>query len=308
MLKVDLKVLEGRQAGKTIPVPVKQFLIGREQDCHLRPNSDLISRHHCVFSIDEFSVRLRDLGSTNGTYVNGTRIESPVTLKSGDRISVGKLTFEILIRQGAPKSSESIPTVPASSELSDLISTLEPSESAGDQTSEMPAISPASDTVVFAAADTSTTLPTDLTGTAPGMFPTAPGYPPAGYGMPPQGYGLPGYPPGYGMPAYPAMYPPQYPMPGYPAGYSMPGMVPGYPVPGVAVAAEPAAPEEESAAEKRKKMMAEAPPMVLPDPESTGAKAPPAPPPAAPAAPHAPPARKPSEAAADIIRNQRLKR
>ena len=59
MLKVDLRVLEGRQAGKSIPLAVKQFLIGREQDCHLRPNSELISRHHCVFSIDEFSVRLQ---------------------------------------------------------------------------------------------------------------------------------------------------------------------------------------------------------------------------------------------------------
>lgn len=307
MLKVDLKVLEGRQAGKSIPVPVKQFLIGREQDCHLRPNSDLISRHHCVFSIDEFSVRLRDLGSTNGTYVNGSRIESPVTLKSGDRISVGKLSFEIVIRQGAPKSSESIPTPPVSSELSDLISTLDPAETAGDQTSEMPAISPSSDTVVFAAADTATTLPADLVGTAPGMFPQPTGYPPPGYGMP-QGYGMPGYPPGYGIPAYPPMYPPQYPMPGYPAGYAVPGMMPGYPVPGVAVAAEPAPTETESAAEKRKKMTAEAPPMVLPDPESTGAKAPAPPPQAAPADPNAPPVRKPSEAAADIIRNQRLKR
>jgi pSer/pThr/pTyr-binding forkhead associated (FHA) protein len=308
MLKVDLKVLEGRQAGKTIPVPVKQFLIGREQDCHLRPNSELISRHHCVFSIDEFSVRLRDLGSTNGTYVNGTRIDSPITLKSGDRIAVGKLSFEVLIRQGAPKSSESIPTSPASSDLSDVISTLDSAESGGDQTVEIPAIAPSSDTVVFAAADTATALPADLTGTQPGMFPAAPGYPPPGYGMPPPGYGMPGYPPGYGMPAYPPMYPPQYPMPGYPGGYAVPGMMPGYPVPEAAAVAEVPPSETESAAEKRKKMAAESPPMVLPDPESTGAKAPPAPPPAPPSDPNAPPARKPSEAAADIIRNQRMKR
>lgn len=308
MLKVDLKVLEGRQAGKSISLAVKQFLIGREQDCHLRPSSDLISRHHCVFSVDEFSVRLRDLGSTNGTYVNGERIESPVTLKTGDRISVGKLSFEVLIRQGAPKSSESIPTAGASAELSDLISSLDPAESGGDQTGEMPAISPSADTVVFAAAETAAALPAETTGSAAAMYPNVPGYPPPGYGMPPQGYTMPGYPPGYTMPSFPPMYPPQYPMPGYPGGYGVPGMMPGYPVPGVAVAAEPPPAEPETASEKRKKLSAESPPMVLPDPESTGAKAPPAPPPAAPADPNAPPARKPSEAAADIIRNQRLKR
>ena len=56
MFQVELKVLEGRQQGKTIPLNVRQFLIGREQDCHLRPNSDLVSRHHCVFTVDDFTI------------------------------------------------------------------------------------------------------------------------------------------------------------------------------------------------------------------------------------------------------------
>jgi len=303
MLKVELKVLEGRQAGKTIPLPLKQFLVGREQDCHLRPNSELISRHHCVFSIDDFSVRLRDLGSTNGTFVNGAKIEAPVTLKSGDRISFGKLAFEVLIRPGAPKTAEVPPAAPAtaaSSDLGDLLSTLDSGDSGSDQTGEMPAISPSDDTVVIANIDTATGMPV----VPPGGFAPQQPYPQMPYA--PQGYGMPGYPPGYGMPGYQPMYPPQYPMAGYPAGYGMPGMMPGYPVPGPAAEAPPAT--ADSAAEKKKKALAEAPPMVLPDPESTGAKAPPPPPPAAPADPNAPPARKPSEAAADIIRNQRSRR
>src|SRR5450755_803975 len=101
MLEVELKVLEGRQQGKTIPLHVRQFLIGREQDCHLRPNSDLVSRHHCVFTLDDFSLRLRDLGSTNGTFVNGERIQGQVVLKAGDHVSVGKLSFEIVVKETA---------------------------------------------------------------------------------------------------------------------------------------------------------------------------------------------------------------
>src|SRR6266404_5382779 len=101
MFQVELKVLEGRQQGKTIPLNVRQFLIGREQDCHLRPNSELVSRHHCVFTVDDFAVRLRDLGSTNGTYVNGERVQGQIVLKAGDRISVGKLSFEIVVKQTA---------------------------------------------------------------------------------------------------------------------------------------------------------------------------------------------------------------
>src|SRR5262245_50877812 len=105
MLHVELKVLEGRQQGKVIPLSVKQFLIGREQDCHLRPNSDLVSRHHCVFTVDDFTVRLRDLGSTNGTFVNGERIQGQVVLKPGDHVVVGKLSFEMVIHEGAAVAS-----------------------------------------------------------------------------------------------------------------------------------------------------------------------------------------------------------
>src|SRR5260221_4542909 len=102
MLEVELKVLEGKQQGKTIPLHVRQFLIGREQDCHLRPNSDLVSRHHCVFTVDDYTVRLRDLGSTNGTLVNGERIQGQVVLKAGDHVAVGKLSFEVVVKQKAP--------------------------------------------------------------------------------------------------------------------------------------------------------------------------------------------------------------
>ena len=70
MLQANFKVVGGRHHGKMIPLATKKFLIGREQDCHLRPNSELMSRHHCVFAVDDFSVRVRDLGSTNGTFVN----------------------------------------------------------------------------------------------------------------------------------------------------------------------------------------------------------------------------------------------
>ena len=107
MLQADLRILDGKHQGKLIPLNVRKFLIGREQDCQLRPNSDLVSRHHCVFTIDDFSVRLRDLGSTNGTYVNGQRMQGQLALNSGDQISIGKLNFELVIRDPAALAPES---------------------------------------------------------------------------------------------------------------------------------------------------------------------------------------------------------
>ena len=100
-MQVDLVVVEGKQQGAVIPIRSK-FLVGREEDCQLRPNSDLVSRHHCVFTIDDYTVRLRDLGSTNGTYVNEERTNGLVVLKSGDRVRIGKLVFEVRIQISAP--------------------------------------------------------------------------------------------------------------------------------------------------------------------------------------------------------------
>src|SRR4029079_9363214 len=111
-----LKVLSSRQQGSTIPLPTGRFLIGREEDCHLRPNSELVSRHHCVFTHDEYTVRVRDLGSTNGTFVNGNRIRGTTVLNSGDRISVGKLEFEIVI--GDETEQQAAPAAPASADRS----------------------------------------------------------------------------------------------------------------------------------------------------------------------------------------------
>ena len=101
MIQAELRIAAGKQQGNSIPLPQGKFLVGREEDCHLRPNSDLVSRHHCVFTVDDFSVRLRDLGSTNGTFVNGERLKGAVILKAGDRVLIGKLDFEVQIREGA---------------------------------------------------------------------------------------------------------------------------------------------------------------------------------------------------------------
>ncbi|MFP6766584.1 MAG: FHA domain-containing protein, partial [Planctomycetaceae bacterium] len=99
MLIAELKSVGGTHDGKVIPLEVdRKFLIGREQDCHLRPNSEAVSRHHCCFTLDSFCLRLRDLGSTNGTLVNGEQISGQVRLQAGDQVVVGPLEFVVLLR------------------------------------------------------------------------------------------------------------------------------------------------------------------------------------------------------------------
>jgi predicted component of type VI protein secretion system len=91
-----LRVLSGPHAGETIPVRRGKLLIGREEDCHLRPESEFVSRHHCVLLVDDYTLRIRDLGSKNGTFVNGRRLGSGETiLLHDDTISIGEMIGQI---------------------------------------------------------------------------------------------------------------------------------------------------------------------------------------------------------------------
>src|SRR5580700_9285202 len=99
-MDLKLKIVQGKNAGQEIAITGQKFLIGRAEDCQLRPGSEMISRHHCVFVVDQSYVAIRDFGSKNGTYVNNERVIGECELKSGDQLRVGPLEFEISVRQG----------------------------------------------------------------------------------------------------------------------------------------------------------------------------------------------------------------
>jgi predicted component of type VI protein secretion system len=91
-----LRVLSGPHAGETIAIRRGKLLIGREEDCHLRPESEFVSRHHCVLLLDDYTLRIRDLGSKNGTFVNGRRLSTGETiLLHDDTISIGEMIGQI---------------------------------------------------------------------------------------------------------------------------------------------------------------------------------------------------------------------
>ena len=100
-MKVQLIVVQGKPEGKVIPLTMPILKIGRGEDCHLRPNSELVSREHAEFAVTPDKVTVRDLGSRNGTLVNGKALTGAYTLKDRDLVQVGPLTFAVSI-QGAP--------------------------------------------------------------------------------------------------------------------------------------------------------------------------------------------------------------
>ena len=102
-MEVQLKVIVGSNAGQVLKVPGPKFFVGRAEDCHLRPGSDLVSRHHCVLMLEGDSIVIRDFGSKNGTLINDERVHVEAELKNGDRLKIGPLEFEVLVSETAKR-------------------------------------------------------------------------------------------------------------------------------------------------------------------------------------------------------------
>ena len=89
----SLLMISGAQLGRSFPLVSDEFLIGRALTCDLPIEDDLVSRHHCKIIKKFTGVELTDLKSTNGTLVNGKRIEGTRLLAEGDQIQVGTSTI-----------------------------------------------------------------------------------------------------------------------------------------------------------------------------------------------------------------------
>ena len=115
--KVQIKISKGKDAGKKFAFTEHDtFVFGRMDDCHACiPDDTQVSRHHFILEVNPPAACLRDLGSLNGTWINGKEFgarkkgETPeqgakrrypeVTLKHGDRIKVGLTELEVSIEQ-----------------------------------------------------------------------------------------------------------------------------------------------------------------------------------------------------------------
>lgn len=83
-----------------------RYVIGRDTRCDLRVPSPEVSRQHCEISIDRDAVRVRDLKSSNGTWVNSERVDES-SLDAGDLISVGPVVVVVRI-DGDPQAIDPV--------------------------------------------------------------------------------------------------------------------------------------------------------------------------------------------------------
>lgn len=90
-----------KHRGTLFPVLQGDCLLGRSPGCLIVLGSERVSREHAVVRRIHVGLQIEDLGSRNGTWVNGTRIRYPTVLQSGDEILLGEDLLEVVIRQNA---------------------------------------------------------------------------------------------------------------------------------------------------------------------------------------------------------------
>jgi len=92
---VRLVVVEGPLTGTSIPLASSAILIGRSPSCTLVLDDDYSSSRHARIFPQGENWLVEDLGSTNGTFVNGERVHQPVRVTAGESVRVGQSTIEL---------------------------------------------------------------------------------------------------------------------------------------------------------------------------------------------------------------------
>ncbi len=101
-MDVNLVLLEKNGSHKSFPLPSSVTTIGRRHSCDLCVPLTSVSRKHCQLNHDDGVLKIRDLDSRNGTYLNGKRINE-AAIQAGDSIKIGPLTFVLQI-DGKPQT------------------------------------------------------------------------------------------------------------------------------------------------------------------------------------------------------------
>ncbi len=98
---VNLVLFKKDDTKKNFSLPSNITIVGRRHDCDLCIPLMVVSRRHCQLSQNNESLKVRDLDSRSGTFLNGNRI-SEATVQAGDYLTIGPLTFLLQI-DGEPK-------------------------------------------------------------------------------------------------------------------------------------------------------------------------------------------------------------
>ena len=97
MTRLALRFISGKYQGGEFPLRSnREIVIGRSSDLDMVLVEDMVSRRHAKITTSEQGILIQDVGSTNGTFVNGEKIEGVARLSEGDRILVGTSIIKVV--------------------------------------------------------------------------------------------------------------------------------------------------------------------------------------------------------------------
>lgn len=110
-----MRFISGKYQGGEFPLPPNtEIIVGRSSDLDMVLVEDMVSRRHAKIMVNADQVTIQDLGSTNGTFVNGERVKR-ATLNDGDRVLIGTSIIKLVTADGAMA-----PSVPPGKKLQDV--------------------------------------------------------------------------------------------------------------------------------------------------------------------------------------------
>jgi predicted component of type VI protein secretion system len=90
-----LLILTGKHQGKRLTLPDRDVVVGRSEECNITLKTEEVSRQHCRLSIADGQLSVCDLGSRNGTLVNGREVMGVTALQDGDELQIGPMKFRV---------------------------------------------------------------------------------------------------------------------------------------------------------------------------------------------------------------------
>ncbi len=104
---MELFVVEGPDAGRSFALGA-QSVVGRDPTAAVHLSDEEVSRRHAIISVGEGQATIEDLGSVNGTHLDGRPVEGEAPIAAGAHIKVGQSVLE-LRELGGPEDPDNLP-------------------------------------------------------------------------------------------------------------------------------------------------------------------------------------------------------
>jgi predicted component of type VI protein secretion system len=118
-MEYQLLVVRGRSASDVLKLVDGVTTVGRHDDCQIRIKSSQVSRRHCEFFEKKGLLLVKDLGSANGTLVNGKKVDGQQVLEPGDELTIGGITLRVAKVGQTPPAKAAAPAPAAAKSPSD---------------------------------------------------------------------------------------------------------------------------------------------------------------------------------------------